>query len=156
MGVNPKPTVVRIKGAAGKSAATGKGPSGSMGANSVRLAWQEAENDVNANDSNAARRRGRELGADDEEEGRYDIVRQPTNKRRKMGHPQASHMVFTTDEEEDELVARTNSSGEEDGEYASDGDREGLLISRDSKVEKRRSYWLSKGIGISGNGDDSS
>jgi len=115
--------------------------------------------------ANQHNKRGRNAETDEEEGGRYDIGRRPPpRKRQKTGKQEGAHAVFTTDDEEGgELISTfvhyTDEEEEEAYAYASDEGREfhGELRSKatsaDPKVDKRRSYWLSKGIGI--RGDDS-
>jgi len=86
----------------------------------------------------------------DEEEGRYDISwKPPPKKRRKVGRPEDAHTVFISDDEEDELdPTRVYSldSEVEEVHYVSDGDD--VEPEKLQKVAQRRSFWLSKGIGI--------
>lgn len=97
----------------------------------------------------------------DDEEGRYDIGArdQPPNKRRKMGQARDMHTVFITDDEEEEegelIVNNITDEGESLEEYESDGAGEEERDSKTAQQDKRRSYWLSKGIGI-GSVDDGS
>ena len=96
----------------------------------------------------------------EEEGGRYGIgVRgQPPSKRRRVGTAQDTHTVFTTDDEEEEegmIVSTITDEGESLDEYEASGPED----ARDSKTaqqDRRRSYWLSKGIGTGAVNDDSS
>lgn len=111
--------------------------------NSVISAWHEAEMDPE--DDHQKRRRDHEF-PDDDEEGRYSINwKQPPKKRQKVGGGRDRHTVFTTDDEEDGLTTVLDSEAE-DAHYASDI---GSPRQRDlEKMEQRRSYWLSKGVGM--------
>ncbi|KAF8646922.1 hypothetical protein AX16_007014 [Volvariella volvacea WC 439] len=106
----------------------------------VQTAWQEAEGEADARHD----RRGEESS---DEEGRYDIGRQPARKRQNVGDKPAP-TVFTTDDEEesdDGLVLNViDGASEEEAGYAS-GDG---LSSRRNKEAERRDYWLSKGLGF--------
>ncbi|KAG6888367.1 hypothetical protein C0992_008669 [Termitomyces sp. T32_za158] len=144
LNVQAQPVVVN--GSTPKGNGTAKPSSTSTGeaANSVKSAWAEADNeDVNSH------KRQHNATDEEEEEGRYRIGRQqPPTKRRRTGSRKDAHITFTTDEEtlsEDE---------KEDLHYESDieiieGKATRPPSSRDSeKADKRRSYWLSKAIGI--------
>jgi non-canonical poly(A) RNA polymerase PAPD5/7 len=148
LGRKPQPTGGKRKETGGNGNPSSSSSSGA--AKSVQLAWQEADYDDNQYD----RRRGRHATGDEEEEGRYDISRQqPPSKRRKTGRPQDFHTIFTTDDEDELIVGDT---ADEDAHYASDGVLENSASRDPEKADKRRSYWLSKGIGLgSGAGDDS-
>jgi non-canonical poly(A) RNA polymerase PAPD5/7 len=83
----------------------------------------------------------------EDEEGRYGIGarEQPPTKRRRTGTIQDTHTVFTTDDDnDDELIA----TDEEDSleEYESGGAEESPNP-KTVRQDKRRAYWLSKGIG---------
>lgn len=149
LGLKPQPSIVN---GSRKDAQVGPTSSSAQGARKVvQSAWQVAEPDVDLeHNRHQAQRRPRDSGSD-EEEGRYNIGRQPPKKRRKTGRVEGAHTVFTTDDEDDErhsTTARTvDSLEEEEGEYASDGSSDGVR-------DRRRSYWLSKGRGIE-NGHDS-
>ena len=96
----------------------------------------------------------------EEEGGRYGIsVRrgQPPSKRRRMGTAQDTHTVFTTDDEEEEglIVSTITDEGESLDEYEAN-DLEDARDSKAAQQDRRRSYWLSKGIGTGPIDDDSS
>lgn len=97
----------------------------------------------------------------EEEEGRYDMGsrRQPPVKRRRVGTVEDELTVFTTDddddgEEENLVVAHIADSEEDHEEYESDG-QPGATSNGNAKRDEKRSYWLSKGIGIGMVDDDS-
>lgn len=156
LGRKPQPSVVNGAGSKNDPKGNGNLPSSSSGAKSVQSAWKEADPGSDHDDGHHSRRRSRHTNGEDEEEGRYDISRQqPPLKRRKIGKVQDAHTVFTTDDEEDELIG-DDTAGEEE-HYTSDGALEKLASRDPEKVDKRRSYWLSKGIGLGSRaGDDSS
>ena len=82
----------------------------------------------------------------EDEEGRYDISwKPPARKRRRAERPEDTETVYISDDEEDELdeLDSTDSELEEGEHYVSDVEPAKL-----QKVAQRRSYWLSKGIGI--------
>ncbi|KAG5634891.1 hypothetical protein H0H81_000408 [Sphagnurus paluster] len=160
LGIMPKPVVTNghappaTNNGNGRAGGSGK-PSSSVtraNANSVNSAWRAA--DAEHEDSY---KRHREIISveddDDDEEGRYHIGREPPHKRQKTGKQRDAHTVFTTDEDEDSLSNCVESEEEEEeAHYASDVDV-GLSNSRPSnpeKADKRRSYWLSKGLGMEG------
>ncbi|KAF8077561.1 hypothetical protein FPV67DRAFT_1684010, partial [Lyophyllum atratum] len=150
LGVKPQPVIgncndLKILGASNGSA---KPPSSSNSreAKSVKTAWQEA--DVEHEDGH--HKRHREVDLDEDEEGRYSIGRQqPPKKRRRKGNLTDTHTVFTTDDDDDHSVI--SEDDEEEAHYASDV---GSSRSRrdPEKTDKRRSYWLSKAIGIDSEG----
>jgi hypothetical protein len=92
--------------------------------------------------------RDRFQGLEEEEVGRYGIGLERPNKRRKMN---TRHAVFVTDDEDttERLTTYDGYSGdsldEEEGEYGVMDDFDGESSSR-AKAERRRSFWLSKGI----------
>jgi len=107
---------------------------------------------------------------DVEESGKYDIGRQPPQKRRKRGNEKDLHTVFVPhddddDDEGDGTSVRVGSGSDDDddsGEESEDGDRrfsnrsnirDGQLVSSEDN-EKKRSYWLSKGSGFGDDGYD--
>lgn len=145
LGVQAKPVVMNGSLPERNGVAKASSKSTSEAANSVKSAWAEADNE----DANSHKRRHDAAEEEEEEEGRYRIGRQqPPSKRQRTGSGKDAHITFMTDEEtlsEDE---------KEDLHYGSDieiieGPSMRPPSSRDSgKADKRRSYWLSKGIGI--------
>ncbi|KAG6915743.1 hypothetical protein DXG01_010040 [Tephrocybe rancida] len=113
--------------------------------NSVKSAWQEADKEPEHP------HKRRHDPDDDDEEGRYKIGRhQPPSKRQRTGNMKDSHVTFTTDEDsasEDEKEELHYGSDIEVIEPPPMSGRSSS--SRDTeKADKRRSYWLSKGVGI--------
>ncbi|THH31115.1 hypothetical protein EUX98_g3085 [Antrodiella citrinella] len=120
-------------------------------AESVQSAWSKA--DVAAEEQEDRHK------SDDVEESRYRAADsrsgQPPKKRRRTGKDEDLHTVYTTDEEED--VADDNLhlhfAGAPDG--ASEKEDEYTVLSESSldrdvssRKELKRSYWLSKGVGL--------
>jgi len=141
LGLKPSPTVVN-----GDDSGVTLGiptSSASQAVRSTQSAWHQAEVGVRSDDEHRPSRR-RHV-SEDEDEGRYDINRrQPPQKRRKMGRPQDSHTIFTTDDEHDSI---RDSLDEEEAHYEVDLKDVGM-------AEKRRSFWLSKAIDMGGTIDD--
>lgn len=179
VGVNPKeisvPKPPARDSSNGKASMNHNGKpssaSNSRAAESVQSAWEEADTKLDSDQGQAASarvnsiKRGMET---EEEEGRYGIGRGrlPLKKRRKTGGREDAHTVFTTDDDEEEVdefiagfaMSEGVDSIDEEGEYDEilkpGPDRNNITGSR---VEERRSYWLSKGIGVgSPGGSDSS
>ncbi|KAF7979571.1 hypothetical protein HWV62_41856 [Athelia sp. TMB] len=97
----------------------------------------------------------------DDEGGRYDIGmrKPPPAKRRRVDTVADTHTVFTTDDEEDgeerePIVVNFADSGDDLEEYESDG-RADAVGDGGVQRDEKRSYWLSKGIGIGTVQDDS-
>lgn len=98
------------------------------------------------------------------EESRYGIdKRQPPRKRRKMNSEIDVHTVYTTDEEDEDEVGGGSSGRQEDGELlvhtvhdsgSDTGKEEAEYKTSTSKAAERRSYWLSKGVGLDLPSDD--
>ncbi|KAF9014210.1 hypothetical protein BDQ17DRAFT_1386693 [Cyathus striatus] len=145
LGVDPRPIVVN-----GTSLPEANGASGSgrkaKDSESVNAAWK-ANGD--SDDERDLKRRRWRSPEEDEDRGRYDIGRrrQPPIKRRKFGNDVDAHTVFVSEDEDEHSV-----------------DSNVILVTPDiprKKTEKkdpedgkrRRSYWLSKGIGM-GEEDD--
>lgn len=133
--------------AASSSTKPGK-PSSSKRA--VQTAWEEADMEISADD----------IAEEEEEGGRYDIGLQPPKKRAKTGRDlHDAHTVFITDDDEDEdedddelkVITGDTEDEVEDVAYGGDGHREERTRKLDPNMDKRRSYWLSKGIGIESN-----
>lgn len=104
----------------------------------------------------------------EEEESRYGIdKRQPPTKRRRMGTQMDAHTVYTTDEDDEDEDEDDDEDGNGDGDEPEEGE---LLVhtvgdsdsetarhedeydtsiaeTKESRAERRRSYWLSKSGG---------
>lgn len=136
-------------------AGTNKGVHGSKSSgeaqNAVHSAWaSEADTDKQLSDDDGARQVAEDTEA---EEGRYDIP--PPKKRRKTGRSDKDeHTVLyvsgSEDEKEDE--AYSGQKREVDRER---GDRKDDSRRDTESADRRRSYWLSKGIGLGGDEDSS-
>lgn len=108
----------------------------------------------------------------EEDESRYDIrdKRQPPAKRRRLGTRQDQHTVYTSDEDDDEAVNVRGGDGklvlhadlDESGSESSErGGSESDSVAMEeaiydtpgedetSKSQRKRSYWLSKGVDLS-------
>lgn len=110
---------------------------------SVRNAWKEAEG---ASDDEYRHRHRQEPKIEDDEGGRYEIGRSlPPRKRRRMGRQEDKHTVFIPDDDDD-----GHNTSEEELHYVSDTSRANRRERYNPVNEKRRSYWLSKGIGLGG------
>ncbi|THU80627.1 hypothetical protein K435DRAFT_831962 [Dendrothele bispora CBS 962.96] len=110
-----------------------------------------------------ASRSRRQVSDDDEDEGRYAIGKEPPVKRRKTGGRGDHEIVggpvsFTTDDDSDtgdDTGSDADSLMEEEREYDLDSDFEhddGKVKGDNSEKpqsrdDRKRSYWLSKGIG---------
>ncbi|KAG6829240.1 hypothetical protein H0H87_012200 [Tephrocybe sp. NHM501043] len=149
LGVKPQLPITSANGTAPKS--NGPKPPSShsqtAAASSIKSAWQEADREPDS-----PRKRRHDLD-DDEEQGRYTIGRQqPPSKRQKTGSRKDAHVTFMTDEDESQ-----SEDEKEDLQYGSEIE----IIERPTstrstsskdieKADNRRSYWLSKGVGIEG------
>ncbi|KAJ3860451.1 hypothetical protein EV359DRAFT_75161 [Lentinula novae-zelandiae] len=109
------------------------------------------------------RRRDERSGSDSEDDsGKYGINgRQPPKKRMKTGGEMDIHTsvtIYTTDDDEDEDGSGTSSESELDSVAEEEAEYDVDVIDAESKPlsnggnEKKRSYWLSKGI-VSGDVD---
>lgn len=148
--IKPKPTV--ISGAGGETNERGEEAS-SSGVNNAYSAWEESGHTKEADMvlESDEERHTRDLEEDAEEGDRYDIGRyQPLKKRRKTGGREDAHTVFTTDDDEWE-GSQDSLDEEEEGAYANKV--ESPKRKSDLPNDKRRSYWLSKGIGLDDSGD---
>lgn len=147
LGIKPQPAVIDSAHTR-KSGEVQPGASSlaSRGAKSVESAWQEAEREL---DDHHKRHRGYD---DEEEEGRYHINRQqPPRKRQKTGGQHDAHAVFTTDDDGDDLLSMLGDdldSLKEEAHYSRSEIGPSRSKEDSEKTEQRRSYWLSKGIGI--------
>ncbi|KAH7929632.1 hypothetical protein BV22DRAFT_1056505 [Leucogyrophana mollusca] len=126
------------------------------GATIIENAWSEADMELESGEerhTNGVHRDEQE----GEETGRYHIEERRPSKRRKEGSWKDEHpMVFTTDDEDDE----PHEYSEDEAEYQAYDIRDKLLeddesdsSERKSRMSRRRSYWLSKGIGPGLDGD---
>jgi non-canonical poly(A) RNA polymerase PAPD5/7 len=148
LGVEPRPAVTvvdaRRKPESSQNGSSSKQPS----ARNIDEI-EEVDMEMGSEDDEYQRRE------DSDDEGRYGITtrNQPPRKRRKITTSQEVYPVFTTDDDddgedaEDGLIISTVTKEGSDSEHASSGD---------AKARKRRSYWLSKGIGTGDAHDDSS
>lgn len=119
---------------------------------SVKSAWGEGEGDMELGTS--------EVGIDDrkaveeveEEESRYGIADQPPKKRRRSGTKKDLHTVYVSDDEDEDggpsplYVGENDGVSEEEEEYDVGGG-DGDFSSNKRAKAKKRSYWLSKGVG---------
>ncbi|RDB22215.1 Poly(A) RNA polymerase cid14 [Hypsizygus marmoreus] len=149
LGVKPQPSIGTPDSKKKPTNGSGSSKPSSLairGASSVKTAWHEAEAEPELFDENDHKRRRDE----DDDEGRYKINRQqPPKKRRRTGRVHDNHTVFTTDEDEDEEgVDEEGDSEVEDAHYASDDGGSSRTPRDQEKADKRRSYWLSKAIGM--------
>ena len=145
VGVNPLPTVIKHVDSDKK---TSESPSSTRQA--VEDAWEEMRrNREHAYHESSSSRQHHRAANDVDEGGRYDIGRQPPKKRRKTGRAKDNHPVVFVDDDDEER------HGYEDDYYYSaenreydDRDESGFDNHRSySRNDRRRSYWLSKGIG---------
>lgn len=141
LGVKPLPTVV-------KHAQTDEKiyrpiSSKQQASQVVEDAWEETKQSRDYEESCHPRQHYR-VGDDREEGGRYDIGR-PSKKRRRSGRTKDDNAVIFVDDDDDD------GAGTEEGEYDSHEDDidEYRPYSEKPRNDKRRSYWLSKGIGPS-------
>lgn len=146
VGVKPLPTVVKHVESNEK---TSQSPSSKRQV--VEDAWEEMRrNREYAYDESSSSRQHHRVANDDEEGGRYDIERHPPKKRRKTGrdhHP----VIFVDDDDDEERHGYHDDCYSKDDEY-DDRRRESRFDNYTSHPEnprndRRRSYWLSKGIG---------
>lgn len=122
-------------------------------ASSVQHAWGEADMEL-ASDQE-------ESGREADEESRYrradSKANQPPKKRQRVGKEKDVHTVYTTDEEDMSTIGegdlRLHIGGDQvDG--ITDEEAQYELISesedgeRKAKKDEKRSYWLSKGVGV--------
>ena len=115
---------------------------------SLRATWKQEDDTLSISDSESVQEPSKALD-DDGEEGRYNIG-QGSRKRQR---PNDLHAVFTTDDDEDGEVLSTSS--EEEG--AEPPVKRRRTDRSPGSAERKRGYWLSKGIGFGdGDGDESS
>ena len=146
VGVKPLPTVVKHVESDKK---TSQSPSSKRQA--VDDAWEEKRrNREYAYDESSNSRQHHRVANDGEEGGRYDIGRHPPKKRRKTGRAIDNHPVIFVDDDDDERHGYDDDDYSEDREY---DDRRGSGFDKyksypeNPRNDRRRSYWLSKGIG---------
>ncbi|KXN91438.1 Poly(A) RNA polymerase cid14 [Leucoagaricus sp. SymC.cos] len=87
---------------------------------------------------------------DPEESGKYDIGKQPPRKRRRKDREENKHTVFIADDEDgtDDSASNVSTDEAEAREYAVNGEvKPGKPLSN-ADTEKKRNYWLSKGVGL--------
>ena len=114
---------------------------------SVQSTWEHADAEHDA-------AHGRDAEPD-VEESRYGIdKRQPPSKRRRVGAEIDMHTVYTTDDDEDSeedggegVVVHTVDSGSGTGEEEDEYDVS-FSSNKSEKTERKRSYWLSKGVAM--------
>ncbi|KAF8625741.1 hypothetical protein AX17_006768 [Amanita inopinata Kibby_2008] len=159
VGINPKPTIVQAAVVTNTNGGRPRPPSSSQSGiaqKAVRAAWKEAEEGA-ISDYDASHKR-RSLAAyedeDEDDEGRYHIGRQrpPPHKRRRTGKAADLHTVFTTDDDAEGSLFSRGESETEEGEYLESTQKghRGRQQEGGEAESRRRSYWLSKGIGIPG------
>ncbi|KIJ58324.1 hypothetical protein HYDPIDRAFT_102916 [Hydnomerulius pinastri MD-312] len=148
LGISPKASVITAKVPANhrtneKSVA---------GANSVREAWNEGNMELGSDDEDHFDLHvhgDMENGEDPEveEAGRYHIERRSSQGRSNGTSRFDPHTVFTTDDEEEKELS-ADEVEHRAYEIASDDEE------RKGRMDRRRSYWLSKGIEPGQHGDD--
>ncbi len=118
----------------------------------VEKEWNGKGADSDHEDSYRNRRHRQPV---DDEGGRYAIERQPPKKRRKTGRSSDSHTVYFVGDDDDDTEGAINL---EDEEYMSDESVDEGRPSRPDGVknDNKRSYWLSKGIGMEASVEDES
>lgn len=147
---------VDVKHDSGSSHKPPSSKSQARAAESVKTAWSEAELILDS-DNEVTR-------VEEEEESRYSRSNQPPKKRRRVGKEADMHTVFTTDDDEDgdanDKDLRLHVGGAEDGatdeeaEYVVVSDSESGDRASKKKNDEKRSYWLSKGVGVGGDTDE--
>lgn len=153
LGIDPRPTVTVSSNGTPPCESNRESPAAQE---SVQSAWQHADADhepVNKQEAET-----------EVEESRYGIdKRQPPRKRRKMNAEIDVHTVYTTDEDDEDEVGGSSSGRREDGELlvhtvhdsgSDTGKEEAEYKTSPSKAAERRSYWLSKGVGLDLPSDD--
>ena len=147
VGVKPLPTVVKHVESDEK---TSQSPSSKRQA--VEDAWEEnrRNREYAYDESSSSSRQHHRVANDGEEGGRYDIGRQPPKKRRRTGRAIDNHPVIFIDDDDEEVRHGFRDDDSEDGEYDDrhESDFNYHKSYRDnSRDDRGRSYWLSKGIG---------
>jgi non-canonical poly(A) RNA polymerase PAPD5/7 len=149
LGVKPLPTVVKHIQTDEEDCYKPNSPSSRRQASKiVEDAWEETRNsrDYAYDESYRPRQHHR---VTDEDGGRYDIGRHPPKKRRKTGRAIDDHPVIFVDDDDDDGRRGYDYDAEEgDYEDCHEGDVDRYpSYSEKSRDDRRRSYWLSKGIG---------
>ena len=143
VGVKPLPTVVKHVESDDK---TSQSPSSKRQA--VEDAWEEMRRDREyAHDESSSSRQHHRVANDSEEGGRYDIGRQPPKKRQKTGRAIDNHPVIFVDDDDEEERHKYHDDDSEDGEYDHRHESDYKSYPENPRNDRRRSYWLSKGIG---------
>ena len=151
LGLKPSPVIVRNDDEKANGIASRKS-SPPLATRSAQSTWHKAKLGKESDDEYLPTRP--RYAAEDKDEDRYNLRRrQLPRKRRKIG-PQNSYTVYTTDDDDEyEPTSAGVDSLDEEAHYASDDDFDLRNVHR-GKLEKRRSYWLSKAINIGGSVDD--
>ncbi|TCD67285.1 hypothetical protein EIP91_000307 [Steccherinum ochraceum] len=153
---------IDVKHDSGSSRKPPSSKSQARAAESVKTAWSEAELVMDSDDEVTK--------VEEEEESRYRAAdsrsSQPPKKRRRMGKEADMHTVYTTDDDEDgdanDKDLRLHVGGADDGvtdeeaEYVVVSDSESGDQANKRKKDEKRSYWLSKGVGLGGDTDETS
>jgi len=111
----------------------------------VQESWEDADKSQEHDDFDEYYRR-RHV---DDDSGRYDIGRQPPKKRQRTGADRDKHTVYVIDDDEEDMEISISDDGIEEIERPGDFP-EPPPRSDNAKRDNRRSYWLSKGVGIEG------
>lgn len=155
LGVKPLPTVVKHVQTDEEICHKPNSPSSKRQASRiVEDAWEERRQSLDYTYDESPSRFRQHHRVADEEGGRYGIVRHPPKKRRKTGRTVDDHLVIFVDDDDEE--DRHGYDNPEEGEYQSDeGDVDKYTSYYEKRRnERRRSYWLSKGIGPESVDDD--
>ncbi|KAL6301856.1 hypothetical protein BKA93DRAFT_796171 [Sparassis latifolia] len=112
---------------------------------SVQTAWEEADMELESDEERD--------GKVSDEDSRYDIDNrvQPPKKRQRVGKQQDMHTVYTTDEEDEDgeiLDDGEDGLSREELEYDLSGLQEDEVGRKLEAQERRRSYWISKGLDV--------
>ena len=160
LGVQPLPTVVKHIESDNKII---RSPSSKRQA--VDDAWEEfrRNREYAYDESPSSSRQHHRVANDIDEGGRYDIGRQPSKKRRKTGREIDDHpVIFVDDDDEEERhgyrdyddddydyysTAEDANLKYDDRRHESDYDDRKSSYPENSRNDRRRSYWLSKGVG---------
>lgn len=157
------PSKVDVKHDDSERRKPGSSSSHALAAESVKTAWEEADMALESDEEE-------ETAAVEEEESRYRAAdsraSQPPKKRRRTGKEKDMHTVYTTDDEDDAELDKNlqlHIGGADDG--VSEEEAEYVVHSHGSESEQsdrpgkrkkdaKRSYWLSKGIGLGNDVDE--
>lgn len=152
-GVKPLPVVVDDANVRKSEQKVSSASSKQKASHAVEKEWNGKGADRDSDNEDNYRDRRHRQPADDEG-GRYAIERQPPKKRRKTGRSTDSHAVYFVGDDEDDTEGAINL---DDEEYMSDESAEERPSRPDSsKNDNKRSYWLSKGIGMEASVEDES